>query len=208
MGKITRIISAKLNDDSDQIICTCELYNNYNVQAPLYMPPGDDSFPMKDDRTLLVEIDGSGKYIACGLWSPNTKTAETGEKFLFSRDANGDLISKIHQKLNGDILIDAKNGKVTIELLNDGKININADGAIDINSDGKITLDGTGIELNGSSKKLVTYTELNTAITNFLNALSSHVHTCAAPGSPSSTPTSAITFNISAAETTTLKTGG
>lgn len=97
----------------------------------------------------------------------------------------------------------------TIEIEDNGKIIIDSRDQIEIKGDGKITIDGTtDIELNGNSKKLVTYTELKTALDLFIIALNSHIHTCAAPGSPSSTPVTPMTLNIAASETTTIKTGG
>lgn len=70
-----------------------------------------------------------------------------------------------------------------------------------------IKMNGVTVDINGNTKKFVTYTELNTAITLFLVALMAHVHTSAAPGAPTSTPTAPITFDISAAESQKARTG-
>jgi len=78
----------------------------------------------------------------------------------------------------------------------------------------KIYLDALGnIELNGNTKRLVTWDELNTAITSLLTSLNSHTHVVAsigAPTGPASASVPPITFacNITAAKTTTVKTGG
>jgi hypothetical protein len=66
---------------------------------------------------------------------------------------------------------------------------------------------GSTVDINGNTKKFVTYTELNNAITAFLILIMAHVHTSAAPGNPSSTPTAPITFDISAAESQKARTG-
>lgn len=74
---------------------------------------------------------------------------------------------------------------------------------------GKITIESDGnIELNGNSKNFVTYTELNTA-------LQSHTHSAGllltgpSPGSPVTGTTGApVGLDLSAAQTTTIKTGG
>ncbi len=63
------------------------------------------------------------------------------------------------------------------------------------------------IDINGNTKKFVTYTELNNAIALFLIAIMAHVHTSAAPGAPTSTPTAPITFDISASESQKARTG-
>lgn len=64
------------------------------------------------------------------------------------------------------------------------------------------------IELNGNSKQFVTWAELNQALSNFMTALNSHVHTSAASGSPTTGPTVPMSLDISAAKTTTVVTGG
>lgn len=74
-------------------------------------------------------------------------------------------------------------------------------GDLSVNTNGKI-------KLNGDSKQFVTWAELNTALTNFLTALNGHVHTSAAPGSPTSSPVTPMTLDISSAKTTTVVTGG
>ena len=65
------------------------------------------------------------------------------------------------------------------------------------------------IELNGNTKRLVTYAELNTALQTFITALNGHTHSGVSTGGGTSGPPSApASLNISAAQTTTIKTGG
>jgi len=71
----------------------------------------------------------------------------------------------------------------------------------------KLKADGT-IEINGSSKKLVTHTELNTALQTFITALNLHTHGVISLGAPTSPPAGPMSVDISAAATTTVKTGG
>jgi hypothetical protein len=65
-----------------------------------------------------------------------------------------------------------------------------------------------GIEFNGNTKTFVTHAELDTALQTFMTALNAHVHTSASSGSPTTPPVSPMSLDISAAETTTIKTGG
>jgi hypothetical protein len=74
-------------------------------------------------------------------------------------------------------------------------------GDLDIKTNGKI-------KLNGDSKQFVTWAELNQALTTFLTALNGHVHTSAVSGSPTSSPVTPMTLDISSAKTTTVVTGG
>jgi hypothetical protein len=79
--------------------------------------------------------------------------------------------------------------------------------------DGKCFIKASSIELNGNSKQFVTWTELNTALELLMTSLNSHTHVVAsvgAPTGPASASVPPITFSvdISAAKTTTIKTGG
>jgi hypothetical protein len=77
--------------------------------------------------------------------------------------------------------------------------------------DGKIIATGDTIELNGNSKKLVTYAELNSALSTFLTGLTTALTTTPIIGNGSPQPAWAglpTSIDISAAETSTVKTGG
>jgi len=83
--------------------------------------------------------------------------------------------------------------------------------SIYMDKDGKILLKGQEINLNGNSKQFVTWTELNTALSQFVTLLNTALTTTPiiGNGSPQSTWTGLPTnIDISAAKTTTIKTGG
>jgi hypothetical protein len=85
-----------------------------------------------------------------------------------------------------------------------------AGGAVVIHAeDYPVKVKGETIELNGDSKKLVTYAELNSALSTFLSGLSATLASGANGGGPVafSVPLPS-SIDISAAETTTIKTGG
>jgi hypothetical protein len=190
MNHEAKIISVEIKQENgiNKIFLTCEFKFGHNVQAVLYNPSGDFSVPLPDDFVTLIKIDGTGNYIAIGNLN-NETGIDKGEKKIYSRDANGGVKSSIYLD---------KTGKLTID----------TDSEIDINGGGTVTINGTtNIELNGNTKSFVTYTELNTAINLFLGLIMGHVHT-GNMGAPTSTPTSPITFDISASETQTVKTGG
>lgn len=68
-------------------------------------------------------------------------------------------------------------------------------------------------ELNGNSKRLVTWGELDTALTALMSLLNSHVHQVVSLGAPTlpaptSTPPTTFSIDITPAKTTTIKTGG
>jgi hypothetical protein len=74
----------------------------------------------------------------------------------------------------------------------------------------QIYLDADGnINLNGNSKRLVTYGELNTALAGLVSALNSHTHGGVSSGTSSTAaPVPSFSLDISAAETETIRTGG
>lgn len=190
MGIEAKIKSIEIkNEDSiNKIYLTCEAKFGHNIQALLYNPAGDYSIPLPDDFVTLIEIPGSGNYIAIGNLN-NQSGISKGEKKLYSRNAGG---------------IE----KASIKLDSDGKITIDTDDIIDINAGGNIKIDGTtDIEFNGNTKRFVTYAELNSAITTFMAALLLHTHPDPVAGN-TGTVNQALTFDISASETQTIKTGG
>jgi len=92
---------------------------------------------------------------------------------------------------------------------------------IDIDADGNMSTTATKINLNGDSKSLVTWGELDTALSNFKSSIVSAIETAIAghthAGVMSGGAVSAtglltaplfITIDISASKTTTVKTGG
>lgn len=78
----------------------------------------------------------------------------------------------------------------------------------DYNGD-NLQLFGDEIHLNGSSKTFVTHAELDTALQAFKGLINAHVHTGGTLAlGLTGAPSVPMTIDISAAETTTIKTGG
>lgn len=99
-------------------------------------------------------------------------------------------------------------GTSTIVVKSDSIVIENGSTKIEVDPNGKVLVDASSVELNGNSKTFVTHTELSTAITTFMTLLNAHVHTSTAPTTPTSPPNVPMIFDISAATTTTVKTGG
>lgn len=80
-----------------------------NLTGELFQGAGDDARALPTDRVHLVEIPGTGRYIAIGFLDPvNEPTALEGERRLYSRDADGVI-------------------QVTIRLTNDGFVHLAED---------------------------------------------------------------------------------
>jgi ribosomal protein L18E len=84
---------------------TSEARKNNNEEALLYTPAGDDSIPVKDERLILIKIDGNGKYIIAGVLTPS-QGAKPGEKIFFAREPDGDIVSKISMLNDGSVTLD------------------------------------------------------------------------------------------------------
>lgn len=97
--------------------------------------------------------------------------------------------------------IDEAGGVVTIEDQHGNVVTLDSDG---------VKISATEIQLNGSSKTLVTHAELDAALQNLMNYINSHTHTITS-GSSAGTTTSPVvpgTLDISSAEAASLKTDG
>lgn len=101
MGRIARWLTSKIGTF---IIGTIEPIINERIQTMLYGPSGDDSPPLPEDRIIIIQTDGEGKYITSGVLC-KSQGAEPGEKKLYSRDSNGDTQAVIYLKLDGTIEI-------------------------------------------------------------------------------------------------------
>jgi hypothetical protein len=130
----------------------------------LFTPSGDNSVPCKEDRLIILKVDGTGKYIAVAV-ATESQGAKPGEKIFFGRDADGKVVSKItmlndgsvNTKTDGDITVEAENNlTVTIK----GDVGFEANGTInetgkeDITREatGKYTIKGATIEISGSTE--------------------------------------------------------
>lgn len=114
----------------------------------------------------------------------------------------------VEDGVNADNRITMDSDGVKVECTNGNKIECKNTGVkvTDLNAN-TIETTGSTVDINGNSKKFVTYTELNNAVTALLVLLNAHIHTCAGAGNPSSTPTVPITFDISASESTSARLG-
>lgn len=101
MGRIGRMIQTAIEKF---IVQTVETYAGVNITADTFAPSGDDSPPLAEDRIVLVQVDGTGHFVAVGVLT-ESQGAKPGEKILFSRDADGEV-------------------QAALKLLNDGKVEL------------------------------------------------------------------------------------
>lgn len=135
------VIAKVLDSAREKIVSiTAEVYKGFNRKAVLYTPIGEDSVPCKDDRILMVKVDGTGKYVVVGTLNVS-QGAKPGEKILYSRNADGDVKAVIKLLEDGKIKVNAPDD---IEIDGDKKIKFKASEDIEIDSDKKVKVNGGG----------------------------------------------------------------
>lgn len=149
MGRIARLIQTEIEKF---IVQTVEMYFGANLTAETFAPSGDDSPPLPDDRIVLVQTDGTNNFVAVGVLSVS-QGAKPGEKILYSRNDDGEVMAAI--KLLND-------GSIQMQTFGDAGINLTdkAGNMIETSSDGiKLTdKNGNVIEENSGG---ITLTDKN-----------------------------------------------
>jgi hypothetical protein len=115
-----------------------ETRKDFNQNALLYTPAGDDSIPLEDERLILIKVDGNGKYIACGVLTPS-QGAKPGEKYLFGRDPDGKITSLI--KMLNDGTVDLSHEK-DYKRATKGDSDTTVDGKLTMTIKGEVTFGG------------------------------------------------------------------
>lgn len=145
--------------------------------------------------------DGSSK------WS--SVLSEDGTLTLIHLDSNDEEINKVEIASDGTLNLFTKND---IEAEVEGDISIKAKQDVNVDVDGKVVVDNaTGIEFMGNTRTLVTYAELNQALTQFWNQLNLALTTTPIAGNGAPQPSWVglpTSIDISQSEASKLKTGG
>jgi hypothetical protein len=168
-GRVGRVLD-HLIDKFVQLILETRKGSNQTVY--LFTPSGDNSVPCKEDRIIILKVDGTGKYIAVAV-ATESHGANPGEKIFFARDKDGAIVSKItmfndgsiNAEADGDITSKTKKnatheveGNLTVTIK--GDVEFEASGGItekggkDVTREatGKYTIKGATIEINGSTE--------------------------------------------------------
>lgn len=102
IGRIGKVIDHNIDKLVEIII---ETRAKYNQKAYLYCPSGEDSVPVKEDKILLIKVDGTGRNVMIGFLVPS-QGAQPGEKIYFGRDQEGNIVSKIKLLNDGSYTLD------------------------------------------------------------------------------------------------------
>jgi hypothetical protein len=106
MGRVGALVKCETDNDSKTNELTVETRSEYNQLADLFSSSGDDSPPLEDDRIILVKVDGTGKFAAVGVLSIS-QGAKPGERIIYARDADANLVSKISMLDDGSVALEA-----------------------------------------------------------------------------------------------------
>jgi hypothetical protein len=169
LNRIGKVIDHNIDKFIELVL---ETRKDFNQKALLYNASGEDSPPIKNDRIILLHIDGTGKYIAAGVLT-ESQGAKPGEKIFFARDLDGKIISKIKMLDDGSINIEA-DGDITLKTKKnnihevEGNLNVTIKGDVEFEANGKIkenggkdiikeaagkyTIKGATIEISGSTE--------------------------------------------------------
>jgi len=105
MGLIARILGSEKGDDNETVT-TVEAHYGENKYCDLYSGSGDDAPPLEEDRVVLVDIEGTGNFVTTSVLSKSVG-AQPGEKIIYSRDKDGNVVAKIWLKNDGSIEVKA-----------------------------------------------------------------------------------------------------
>jgi hypothetical protein len=145
LGRIGKVINHNIEKFIELVL---ETRKGFNQKAPVYNSSGEDSPPVKDDRIILLHIDGTGKYVAAGVLT-ESQGAKPGEKIFYSRDEEGAIQSiismlgdgTINRKIKKDLITTIEENE-TKEVKKDSSLTIEGDLIIDVK--GKISRKGSG----------------------------------------------------------------
>ena len=121
-GRIGKVLKHEI-DKAVELIS--ETRKGYNQKTVLFNSSGEDSPPVKDDKIILLRIDGAGKCVGVGVFN-ESQGANPGEKIFFARDQEGNIVSKIKMLNNGDYIFD-NNSETTGDATGNYTIDIKGD---------------------------------------------------------------------------------
>jgi hypothetical protein len=168
-GRVGRVIDHAI-DKFVQLIL--ETRKGYNQTVYLFTPSGDNSVPCKEDRLIILKVDGTGKYIAVSV-ATESQGAKPGEKIFFGRDPDAKIVSKISMLNDGSVNTEAdgditnktkknftvsaeeditQNAKKNISGEADQNVSFTASQDASFTASQKATLKGSEVEINGKAK--------------------------------------------------------
>lgn len=161
MGRITRALSALANR-----IKADRGASDINEMEHL-QPLGDDSKPLPQDDGWSDRTNENGGDVYFGAFDYDNKVTAPGEKRIYGRNADGEVVNQVWLKGDGEIIssndncsvtqrpdgtVISTNGTGTHTVNPDGSIeSVNGSGFIRLLADGSVNINGFIIAVNGAA---------------------------------------------------------
>ena len=139
MGLLASVVNSETGDYSETVQ-TVESHYGENKYCDQFAPSGEDCPPLKEDIVALIDIEGTGNMVSVGVMS-KSQGAKPGEKLIYSRDKDGNVVAKIYLKNDGSVEFE---GNGDAELTISGGVTINVKSDCTVNVDGNATLESKG----------------------------------------------------------------
>jgi len=120
MGRVARVEKTEVIDGVRVLTVDA---GSSPIQAELYLPPGVDAMPQKDDLVILVDAIGNDGPVTVAVLDEITPDDEEGWYRLYSRDSAGAAIAWVRLKSDGSLELANKKG--SIEMASDGTVSVN-----------------------------------------------------------------------------------
>ena len=169
MGRIAKLLSFVRLTKNDANVSDVKVDPGAgaNITAEHFAAPGDDSHPLPGDYVALNTDSGTGRESAIGYLDPlNEPKAASGEKRIYARNSDGEVVVEVWLKNTGEATIVNENGSVTLqpdggtitttpestfEAKADGSIKgANSAGAFELQAGGDFLVNGVNIDPNGN----------------------------------------------------------
>lgn len=129
-----------------------------NIRScPQFQPANEDSVPLRDDYAVILPIKTVAHDPVVGYVDVKNHTDASpvgpGEKRIYSRDANGNIVAEAFFQADGTLYIQSDNG-ITVDSSNgvviNGTVTVDGDLAItgDITADGDIVAGTVSLKLH------------------------------------------------------------
>jgi len=169
-AKIAKIISfARAVRNGAQVSdATVNPGGNSNLRTEHFADSGDDSYPLPIDYSIVVGVvqTGAAAGVSVGYADvKNEKKAQPGEKRIYARDANGDVVVELWLQNDGTAILSNDNGSVTLGPNGSVLAQNIAGGFMHLKDDGDLDLNGVLIDTDGNltSPETITGDEVKTA---------------------------------------------
>jgi hypothetical protein len=113
-------------EDDGQITCILKTGNGVEISAFVMGTSGAEFHPVPGDVALCHT---AGQEILISAIIHGDASTESGESLVFSRNANGDVVSSLYLKTDGSVLCSNDSG--SFELKANGQVSINGHLTVD-----------------------------------------------------------------------------